>query len=398
VRVVPEIDLSDPAVLHYPFSAYAEARERSPLARLVAPGMPPLWGVLRHAEAREMLSDPSRFALSPASYALRIDVPDELRPYLHTVQEMEGPKHTRLRRLVAPVFTARRAAEFRPRIEPIVEELLDDLGTHAADGPADLLVHLAHPLPMAVICELVGIPDEHRPRWREYGRAISTGAGAAFAAAFPEIIRDARAAVEARRREPLDDLVSDLVRTHADDGDRLSDAELVALVWLVVLAGQTPSNLVANSVEALLAHPEQLAALRADPGLAPGAVDELIRWCSPQLLTIPRLAARDVELAGVPITTGEMVTTVIPAVNRDPRVFTDPDTLDITRTGAAGHLGFAHGPHFCLGASLARVQTQVALTALLRRAPRLALAVPREEVRRAPDGGTWRLAALPVTL
>jgi cytochrome P450 len=174
--------------------------------------------------------------------------------------------------------------------------------------------------------------------------------------------------------------------------------ELVALVWLLVLAGQTPSNLIANSVEALLAHPGQLAELCADPGLAPGAVDELIRWCSPQLLTIPRLAARDVELAGVPIATGAMVTTVIPAVNRDPRVFTDPDTLDITRAGAAGHLGFAHGPHFCLGASLARVETQVALTALLRRAPGLALAVPREELRRAPDGGTWRLAALPVTL
>jgi cytochrome P450 len=395
VPAVPEIDLSDPAVLHDPFGAYAEARERAPLARLVAPGMPPMWGVLRHAEARAMLSDPSRFALSPTSYAFRLEVPEELQPYLHTVQEMEGAKHVRLRKLVAPVFTARRAAEFRPRIEPIVEEPLDELGTHAADSPADLLTHFAHPLPMAVICELVGIPAEDRPRWREYGAAISTGAGAVFAAAFPRIIRDTKAAVEARRREPLDDLVSDLVRTHDEDGDRLSDVELVALVWLLVLAGQTPSNLVANSVEALLAHPDQLAALRADPGLAAGAVDELIRWCSPQLLTIPRIAAQDVELAGVPIAAGTMVTTVIPAVNRDPRVFTDPDALDITRTGASGHLGFAHGPHFCLGASLARVQTQVALTALLRRAPGLALA---GEVQRAPDGGTWRPAALPVTL
>jgi cytochrome P450 len=396
VPALPEIDLTDPAVLNDPFTAYAPARERSPLARLHAPGMPPMWGVLRHAEARAMLSDPSRFALSPASYAFRIEVPDELRPYLHTVQEMEGEKHVRLRRLVAPAFTARRAAEFRPRIEPVVEELLDDLAKDAADGPADLLTRFAHPLPMAVMCELVGIPTADRPRWQEYGAAIAAGAGGAFAAAFPEIIRDAEAAVEARRREPRDDIVSDLVRTQAEDGDRLTDVELVALVWLLVLAGQTPGNLIANSVEALLAHPGQLAALRADPGLAPRAVEELIRWCSPQLLTIPRLAVQDVELAGTTIAKGDLVTAVLPAANRDPRVFPDPDRLDTTRTGAASHLGFAHGPHFCLGAAFARVQTQVALTALLRRD--LALAVAPEQVRRAPDGGTWRLAELPVTL
>ena len=392
---LPEIDLTDPGVLNDPLTAYRPARERSPIARLHAPGMPPMWGVLRHAEARAVLSDPSRFALSPASYAFRLEVSDELRPYLHTVQEMEGPKHVRLRKLVAPAFTARRAADFRSRIEAIVEELVDDLAKHATSGAADLLTHVAHPLPMAVMCELVGIPAEDRPRWREYGVAIAVGAGTAFAAAFPEIIRDAAAAVAARTREPRDDIVSDLVRTHAEDGDRLSDVELVALVWLLVLAGQTPSNLIANSVEALLTHPGQLAALRADPELAPRAVEELIRWCSPQLLTIPRLAAHDVELAGVPIAQGELVTVVIPAANRDPRAFADPDTLDITRTGAASHLGFAHGPHFCLGAAFARVQTQVALTTLLRRAPGLALA---GAVQRAPDGGTWRPAALPVIL
>jgi cytochrome P450 len=123
-----------------------------------------------------------------------------------------------------------------------------------------------------------------------------------------------------------------------------------------------------------------------------------MRWCGPQLLTVPRHAVQDVELAGVPIAKGEAVTVAIAAANRDPRVFRDAGTLDITRAGSAAHLGFAHGPHFCLGASLARVQVQVALTALLRRAPGLALAVPPEEVQRAPDGGTWRLAALPVVL
>jgi cytochrome P450 len=394
--MLAEIDLTDPAVLRDPFTAYGQARERSPLARLHVPGMPPLWGVLRHAEARAVLSDPALFALSPASYAFRPEVAEELRPYLRTMQEMEGPEHARLRKLVAPAFTPRRAAEFRPRIEQVVEGLLDDLCEHAADGPADLLAHLARPLPMAVMCELVGIPEQDRPRWREYGAGLAAGAGQAFVAAIPGVLRDAEAAVAARRDDPREDLVSTLVRAQAEDGDRLTDVELVMLVWQLVLAGQVPINLIANAVEALLAHPDQLAALRADPGLAPSAVEELMRWCGPQLLTVPRHAVQDVELAGVPIAKGEAVTVAIAAANRDPRVFPDAGTLDVRRADSAAHLGFAHGPHFCLGASFARVQVQVALTALLRRAPGLALAVPPAQVQRAPDGGTWRLAALPV--
>jgi cytochrome P450 len=156
-----------------------------------------------------------------------------------------------------------------------------------------------------------------------------------------------------------------------------------------------PINLIANAVDALLAHPDQLAALRADTSLAARAVDELIRWCGPQLLTIPRYARDDVEIAGVPIGKGEAVTVAIASVNRDPRVFTDPDRLDIGRPAASvGHLGFGYGPHFCLGAALARVETEVALAALLQRFPGLAAA---PGVRRIPDPGTWRLVSLPVT-
>jgi cytochrome P450 len=152
-------------------------------------------------------------------------------------------------------------------------------------------------------------------------------------------------------------------------------------------------------VETLLAHPDHLAALRDDPGRMPGAVEELMRWCGPQLLSIPRYAREDVEIAGGLIRKGEPVTAAIVAANRDPRVFADPERLDLSRApGTLGHLGFAHGPHFCLGAALARVQTEVALGALLRRFPELALAVPPEEVGHLPDPGTWRLASLPVTL
>jgi cytochrome P450 len=394
---VPEIDLTDPEVLRDPVAAYGQARERSPLARLLAPAFGPMWALTRHEDTRTMLADP-RFELNAASY-MRPDVPEDCLAYMRTMQEMDGPEHTRLRRLVTPAFTARRAAEFRPRIERVVGNLLDDLPKHAEGGSVDLLVHFARPLPIEVICELVGIPEPDRPRWRRYGAAVAAGWGQAFAEAIPAIIDGAKAAVARRRAQPADDLVSDLIHTQAEDGDRLSDTELVTLVWHLVLAGQTPTNLIANAVATLLAHPHPLAALRDDPSLMPRAVEELLRWCGPQLLTIPRYTRQDVEIGGVPIAKGEPVTAAIAAANRDPRAFADPDRLDISRaTGPAGHLSFAHGPHFCLGASLARVQTEVALTALLHHFPDLTLAVPQQDVPRIPDPSTWRLAALPVTL
>ena len=386
-----EIDLSDPEVVRDPFSAYGRARERAPLARLVAPGFGTMWAVLRHADARAVLGDP-RFGIREDSF-LRPDVPADCRPYLHTMSELDGAGHARLRRLVAPAFSARHADAFRPRIEAIVTALLDAL---PQDDPVDLLAGFARPLPMEVICELVGIPEEDRPAWREWGAAIAAGHGPAFAAAIPGIIAGARDAVARRRAEPAGDLLSELLRAQAEDGDRLGDTELVTLVWQLVLAGQTPTNLVANAAAELLARPADAAALRADAALLPGAVEELIRWCGPALLTIPRYAREDTELCGTAIRAGDAVTAVIASANRDPRAFADPDRLDLRRTaGPSGHLGFAHGPHFCLGASLARVETQVALGALLRRFPAMA-AVPGDY--RVPDPGTWRLVGLPVAL
>ncbi|SFI71462.1 Cytochrome P450 [Amycolatopsis sacchari] len=379
--MVPELDLSDPAVLHDPFATYGALREKSPVARLLAPGFGSMWAVLRHAEARELLADP-RFGPSSASY-LRPDVPEHCRPYLRTMQEVGGDEHLRLRRTVAPAFTPRRAEDFRARVARIVDRLLDAL----PDGPVDLLEHFARPLPVEVICELVGVPGADRPRWHSYAATIATGAGPAFAEALPSAIEDAKGTVARARVAPGDDLVTDLLRTD------LSEVDTVTLVWHLVLAGQTPANLVANAVEALLTHPEQLAAVRADPALAPRAVEEALRWCGPQPLTVPRFGTEDAEIGGVRIPEGEPVTVVIAAANRDPRVFPDPDRFDITREPGAQHLSFAHGPHFCLGASFARVQTEVAISALLGRFPDLALADP---VERAPDPGTWRPVALPV--
>lgn len=343
VSGVPEIDLTDAAVLRDPLAAYGQARESSPLARLLPPGFGPMWALTRHQGTRAMLGDP-RFKLNAGSY-LRPEVPGDCVAYMQTMQEMDGPEHARLRRLVSPAFTARRAAEFRSRIEPIVENLLDSLPVHTQGGSVDLLAHFAQPLPIEVICELVGIPGPDRPQWREYGATVAAGHGQGFAQAIPGIMAGARAAVARRRAEAGDDLVSDLIRTQADDGDRLSETEMITLVWHLVLAGQTPANLIANAAEALLTHPGQLALLRADPSLMPRAVEELIRWCGPQLLAIPRYPHEDVEIHGQLIRKGEPVTAAIAAANRDPRAFTDPEQLDITRTaGPPGHLGFAHGP------------------------------------------------------
>ncbi|GAB3584321.1 cytochrome P450 [Amycolatopsis endophytica] len=376
--MVPEISLTDPEVIADPFTAYGRAREQAPLARVGAPGFGPVWAATRHETARAVLGD-ARFELRPDSYQTP-DVPEHCRAYMHTMSEMEGAGHARLRRIVSPAFSARRALDFRPRIEPLVARLLD-----ALPAEADLVRDFARPLPMDVICELVGIPHEDRMRWREYGIAVASGSGPAFAASIPGIMTGARAAVARGREEPRDDVLGDLVR--ADD--RLSETEMVTLVWQLVMSGQTPANLITNAVAALLEHPDQLAVLRADPGLMPRAVDELIRWCGPTLLTIPRYAREDVTLEGCLIRQDEPIVTAAAAVNRDPRAFDNPDHLDVTRPGS-GHLGFGHGPHFCLGASLARVQTEVALTALLSR--------PLEAVKveRAPDPGTWRLNSLVV--
>ncbi|GAA1987540.1 cytochrome P450 [Amycolatopsis minnesotensis] len=394
---VPELDLADPEVLADPLAAYGCAHAKGPMMRLGVPGLGPLWAATRQDEARAVLGDP-RFAINSGSFLRHPAIPDECLVHLRTMSELDGPEHRRIRRLVAPAFTPRRAEEFRPRVERIVAALLDGL---PAEGPVDLLDAFARPLPMDVICELVGIPEIDRPRWREYGAAVLAGAGDAFGEAVPGIIDGAKAAVERRRAAPGDDLLDDLIRAQAEDGDRLSDVELVTLVWQLVLAGQTPANLIANGLEVLLTHRGELEKLRADPSLMPTAVDELIRLCGPNMLAIPRYAREDAEVSGTQIREGDRVTAVIASANRDPRAFEDPDRLDITRPPRQ-HLGFGYGPHVCLGASLARVQTEVALAALLDRFPNLSLAENPENPEnpenlwRATDPGTLRLAELPV--
>ncbi|WP_020494950.1 hypothetical protein [Sciscionella marina] len=273
MATAPELDPTTPAALEDPFAFYAEAREQAPLIRLALPGLGAIWTLTRHADARAMLGDP-RFAITPGSFQTPPGVPEEYVGYLHTMSELDGPEHLRLRRLLTPAFAPRRIAGFRAEIAGIVDGLLDAL---PVDEPVDLLERFTKPLPMEVICAIAGIREPERPRWHEFGATIVSGAGSAFGAAVPEFVEAAKAEVAARRREPGTDLVSDLVRTATEDGDRLTDTEVVTLIWHLLLAGQTPVNLIANAVEALLHHPDQLAALRADHGLIPSAVEEFLR-------------------------------------------------------------------------------------------------------------------------
>lgn len=390
---IPEIDLSDPAVLSDPFTAYGRAREQSPLARLLKPGLGPIWALTRYEDAKAMLTD-VRFEMNANSY-VRPDVP-ELQQQ-ENIQQMDGPKHARLRRLVSPPFTARRTAEFRPALQRTVESLLDGLAGQADGEPVDLLAHFARPLAVYVVCELVGVAPEDYDTWRTYATAVAVGHGPEFKQAVPGIARAATEAVARSRREGALGLLAELLGTDSEDKDRLTDTELITLVWHLVLAGQGPAHLIANSVEILLQHPDQLAELRADESLMPGAVEELTRMHGPQVLTLPRYAREDVEIAGVTIPRGDRICAVLASANRDPRVFEDPDRLDFRRPpGRPAHLGYSHGSHFCLGAALARAQTEVALSMLLRRFPKLALA--EGDTLRVPNSEFWRSTALLVTL
>ncbi|MGC9500107.1 cytochrome P450 [Streptomyces sp. WG7] len=362
----------------------------------MAPGFGSIWAVTRHSDAKAMLSDP-RLAMTADSWNQRI--PDDVRPYMLTMSHMDGVDHGRLRKLAVRAFTARRAAARRDMIRQSADRLLDTLPGLAEEGTVDLLKHFAQPLPTFVVGDVMGIPEADRSLWRAYVARISSG-GQTYDEALRDAIEGAKRVIGLRREEPGDDLVSDLLRAQAEDADRISDTELVTMVWHTVFAGQDNlANFIANSVVALLSHPEQLAALRADPSLMPRAVEELMRWRPPLLLTAIRYVLEDFELCGAQLRAGDSVVAVIASANRDPRVFDDPDTLDITRpAGAAVQFGFGHGAHYCIGASLAAVEAEVALEALLSRFPDLALAVPPKEVPRLPNPGSWHLTALPVTL
>jgi len=403
------IDLTDPELLKDPFTAYSRVREQGGLARGVIPGVAPVWLATRYDDVKLVMGD-ARFVNDVANVPgmdapnvteqilLAMGIPPAYLVYLRSgMNDSDGADHARLRKLVTRAFTVRRVAELRPRMAEIAERLLDEL---PGDDVVDLLAHFAYPLPIMVICELVGIPEPDRARWRHWSATLAKGMGPDMGGALRGLVDHVGELIELRRAEPADDLLSALVR--AQDDDRLSDVELVTLVLNLVVAGhETTAHLIANGTAALLTHPDQLTLLRDDPALLPRAVHELMRWCGPALGTRLRYATEDVDFDGTLVRKGEAVLPVLVGANHDPRVYDRPERLDLTRDPdrrRETHVGFGHGPHYCLGAALARQEGEVAFAALLRRFPDLALAVDPGDLVRGPNPGTWQLAALPVRL
>jgi cytochrome P450 len=268
-------------------------------------------------------------------------------------------------------------------VQRIADGLVDDMLARDG-GEGDLLAQFAFPLPITVICELLGVPLHDRDSFRAWSNAIAAGMASGV---DNRAVADALAAyihelIAAKRASLGDDLLSELIAVR-DDTDRLTEHELVAMVFLLLIAGhETTVNLIGNGAYLLLTHPEQRARLAADPGLVPAAVEEFLRYESPVETSTPRFTTEPVEVGGVSIPAGELVLVALASANRDPERFAGADRFDIERSDSA-HVAFGHGIHFCLGAPLARLEGQVAFETLLSRLPGLALAVP-------PDGLAWR--------
>jgi cytochrome P450 len=397
IMTVPATPFVDPAVLADPHPLLAELRESGPVHRIDGSTGLPVWMVTRYDDVLAALSDP-RLSNDPhhASALTEVLRGDFLsRSMIGT----DPPEHTRLRRLVSKAFTARRVEGLRPRVEEITDALLDRISPR---GNADLVADFGLPLPITVIGELLGIPEADRDRFREWtdemlDRPFDPGSDLALVAAARERMHGYLAdLVAAKRARPADDLLTDLVEA-TDEGERLDAQELLAMTFLLLIAGYvTTVSLIGNGTLALLRQPEQLDRLRADPSLVPQMVEELLRFDGPVNPGLTRFALEDLEIGGVRIPRGDMVMLAIAAADRDPRRFPDPDRLDV---GAAdrGHLAFGHGLHYCLGAPLARLEGQVAFTALLTRLPGLALAAREDELRWTGGGVLRSLRELPVT-
>ncbi|MET8763045.1 cytochrome P450 [Lentzea sp. NPDC004782] len=352
---------------------YGRLRDSEPLARVKLPYGEEGWLLTRYDDVRSALGDP-RFSLAEA--AVR-DTPRMGPQRMGAIlTDLDPPDHTRLRRLLAHAFTVRRVEQLRANAERLADELLDDL--EKAGPPADLVTAYAVPLPGLMICDLLGVPYEDRDHFQDLAAAfmsITAMADDEKMARLGELAGYLAGLAGQRREHPEDDLISALVVAQ-EEGDRLTAEELVQLTVLLLGAGyDSTAAHIANSVYTLLRFPDQAELLRADPGLMPGAVEELLRWIPAQEISdiLPRYALEDVELSGGTVKAGEPVLLAKHAANRDPRRYPDPDRFDVTRD-AKGHLTFGHGPHHCIGAQLARMDVQIALTAILTRFPGLRLA------------------------
>lgn len=387
---VPLAGIDTEAFKADPLPACARLRAERPVVRRPVPfAEGHAYIVTRYAEAAEVLRDERfvknvRTARDPGD--LRMPwAPRALRPLQHTMIDRDGAEHRRLRGLVQEIFGPRYMAALEPRITEVVAGLLDRLGTLPSP---DLVEHFALPLPLTVIAEVMGVGEADRMRFRRWvgtllGARPSRRPTFRMLAKLPDVyamMGFLRRLVRERRADPRDDLISRLAEPDAS-GDRLDEDELVAMVFILLIAGyETTVNLIATGTLLLLRNPDELDRLQADPGLIGPAVEELLRLACPADHASERYAAEDVEIGGVLIPRGSLVLVGVISANTDGARFADAERLDLGRTDNR-HLAFGLGPHYCLGAPLARLEGRIAIGGLVERFPRMRLAVPPERLR-----------------
>ncbi|WP_299534056.1 cytochrome P450 [uncultured Streptomyces sp.] len=375
----------DPRFLQDPYPTYAAMRSACPVQAVPSGSGGRLsYLVTGYAEAREALAD-ARLSKDTSAFFADKESKRRLHPAVaHNMLSSDPPEHTRLRKLVTKAFTTGAVAELRPFIARVTDDLLDQW---PVGEPFDFVTGLAVPLPVIVICELLGVPDEDRPD-------IQRWSGELFAAGQPEVIDAASHSladymtdlIAAKRRHPGNSLLDRLISAR-DGHDRLSEEELVSLAVLLLVAGhETTTNFLGNATLSLLQHPAELDRLRQNPNDIPAVLDELLRFDSPVSTATFRYTTEAITLGDTGIPAGAPVLVALGAANRDPERFPSPDLLDANRD-AAGHLAFGHGIHRCVGAPLAKAEAEIALRAVLTRFPGLRLAVP-------PDQLQWRHARL----
>jgi cytochrome P450 len=383
-----------------PQGLFARLRSAAPVTQAITPEGVRVWLITRYEDVRAALVDP-RLAkdwvthMTPEDFDITVD---PVQAYLDQhMLNLDPPDHTRLRRLVVTAFTPRRVAALRPRVSAITGELLDAM----ADGPAetDLIEVFAFPLSVTLICELIGIPAGDRESFRQWSGTLLSARGTrretrAVAVDMHEYFTRL---VAERRRAPASDLLSALIAAR-DSGDSLSEHELLAMMFLLLVAGhETMVNLIAGGVLALLTHPAELQRLRENPSLLPTAVEELLRYANPLNHATERFTLEPVTIGDTTIPAKEWVMLATSSANRDPSRFADAGRLDVGRD-SSGHLGFGHGIHYCLGAPLARLEGEIAFGMLLSRFPGLTLASPESSLRWRPSSLIHGLEGLPVRL
>jgi cytochrome P450 len=388
--------LADPL----PYLYYRDLREDAPALLARRPDGVETWLVTRYEDAKAVLAD-RRFSTDLRHATAGADE----APVSATMVTSDPPDHTRLRRLVSKGFTPRRVEELRHRIGEIANQLVDEI---APMGEADLIDAFAFPLPVIVICELLGVPVEDRHTFRRWTAdmlmmavteervVVAQDATRRLHGYLAQLVQRKRDEILTAPEDRQPDLISALIVAR-DQTDRLSERELVAMITLLLFAGhETTVNLIGNGMASLFLNPEQLDRLREQPELLGSAVEELLRFEAPVQQPAHRVALEDITVGGVVIPAGAIVSVVIGSANRDPRRFADPDRLDVTRD-ASQHLSFGYGIHHCLGAPLARMEGRIAFGTLLERLPDLSLACPPEELR-WKSGSIHRrgLTALPV--